>query len=242
MGGCRYGTACIFLFAELALFLPEFARAQSPAFPPAPRPVLLEGQKADRLALDQPKPEYPSVASINYIQGHVKMEILVGRDGKVSHAHVDEGNPILAVSALKAVQSWHYRPLETPAGPSSFITVVDMNFVCSRKAADPRPNEAERDLSRQIKPPEVVGRAEDSLPNDSVRMRLLLSDHGELIDSWQLPGAGGDLKIAKETVRGWTFRPARWGNMPIPSYLDVIVPVDNALRLAARQANGEGPK
>ena len=205
----QFGGYSIFLLIVAPLLLPEFAHAQSQAVPPASRPVLLEGRKAARLALDQAKPKYPAFALINYIQGHVKVELLVARDGKVAQAHVVEGNPILAASALKAVRRWLYRPLEPPSGRSDSITVVDLNFACRLEASDPRPNQAERDLRRQIKPPEVVGRSEDPSPNDSVRMRLLLNDQGELIDSSPLPSSIGNLEAAQETVRGWTFRPAR---------------------------------
>src|SRR5579862_3009295 len=150
----------IILFIVLLVFIPRFTPAQSKDGPAAPRPVILKGKMADRQALDQPKPDYPVLASANYIQGHVRIELFVGCDGKVAHAHVVEGNPILAAEALTAVRRWVYRPLMTPYGPSGFITVVDLNFACHQDAPDPRPKQPERFLDRQIKPPAVIGQQE----------------------------------------------------------------------------------
>ena len=56
-------------------------------------------------------------------------------------------------------------------------------------------------------------------------MRLLVNDQGEVVDREALPMGRARLKAAWETVRGWTFRPAHWGNLPIASYFDVDVPV-----------------
>jgi TonB family protein len=158
MSEWRCGGHSIFLFIAVQMCLPEFALAQSQAVPPVLRPVLVEGKKASRMVLDQVKPEYPALALVNYIQGHVKVELQVARDGKVAHAHVVEGNPILAASALKAVPRWLYRPLVTPSGPSVFLTVVDLNLPLRRQISDSLPAQAERDLRRQIIPPEVIGR------------------------------------------------------------------------------------
>lgn len=241
-GARQYHAYSVLLYIVLLVFLPNFAPAQSKGVPPASRPVILKGKMADRLALDQPKPIYPAFASINYIQGHVKIEIWVGHDGKVAHAHVAEGNPVLAAAALTAIHRWVYRPLITPSGPSDFITVVDLNFACRLNASDLRPHQPERDLDRQIKPPAVIRHQEALSPNDLVRLRVLINEKGQIIDSSPLPNTRGDLKAAEEAVRGWTFYPAHWGNMSVPSYLDVDVPIDNATRLATRQPIGETPK
>lgn len=56
-------------------------------------------------------------------------------------------------------------------------------------------------------------------------MHLLLNDQGEVIDSGPSPDATGDVTPAQRTLQGWTFRPARWGTLPIPWYIDVNVPL-----------------
>jgi hypothetical protein len=88
----------------------------------------------------------------------------------------------------------------------------------------------------------VIGQQEDSTPTDLVRLRLLINENGQVMDSSPLPNTRGDLKAAEEIAQSWTFRPAHWGNMPVSSYLEINVPIDNAPRLAARQPIGERPK
>ncbi len=168
------------------------------------------------------------MAKVNYIQGHVQMRVEITRDGKVAKAHVVRGHPILAASALKAARGWIYRPLQTPSGPSGFLTTVEVKFSLHTHKAETVPREPERDLSRQVKPPEVIGRPANLFPTTVVHMRVLLNDQGQVIDVEAGPGAGTNLEAAEKSLKGWTFRPAYWGSLPIAWYLDVDVPVGTA--------------
>jgi hypothetical protein len=49
-----------------------------------------------------------------------------------------------------------------------------------------------------------------------------------VIDAESVPGAGTNLEAAEKSLKGWTFRPAHWGSLPIPWYLDVDIPVGTA--------------
>ena len=207
---------------------PEIALPQAPLPLPVLNPVSLNSKQATRLVLDQAKPEYPPVAKVNYIQGQVRVELEIRRDGKVAQAHVVRGHPILAASALKAARGWIYRPLETPAGPSGFLTTVEVRFSLRAHKMDTVPTQPERDLSRQVKPPEVIGRPAGPPPTALVHMRLLLNDQGQVIDAAPLPGAVTNLEAAEKILEGWTFRPARWGSLPIPWYFDLDVPMGTA--------------
>jgi TonB family protein len=199
------------------------------------QPIVLDRKAASRLVQDQTPPKYPPIARINYIQGHVAVQIGVGRNGKVTWTHVLRGNPLLAAPALKAIRRWVYQPLETPTGPSAFLTTVDLKFALRAGEQDQIPRHAERDLSRQVKPPEVIGRPPDPPPTGVVHMRLLLDDQGQVIDSESPPVALSDQDAARKALQGWTFRPARWGNLPVPWYLEVDVPISepSAERAAA---------
>jgi len=207
---------------------PEIALPQAQPPLPVQNPVSLNSKQATSLVLDQAKPEYPPLAKVNYIQGHVRVQVEIARDGKVAQAHVVRGHPILAASALKAARGWIYRPLQTPSGPSGFLTTVEVKFSLRPHKMDTVPSQAERDLSRQVKPPEVIGRPADPSPTAVVHMRLLLNDQGQVIDAEPLPGAVTNLEAAEKSLEGWTFRPAHWGSLPIPWYLDVDVPVGTA--------------
>lgn len=207
------------------------ALAQSEA--PDPSPVVVDRKKATRLVERRVFPEYPAVARINFIQGQVLVQLLVSSGGRVAEAHVLEGHPILAAATLDAVRGWTYHPLMTARGPSTFLTTVSVNFTLRSRKTDLFPTQAETFLSRQVKPPEVLKMPVDPATNASVRLRVLLGDQGQIIDTQPLKGSPVDFEEARKAVEEWTFRPARWGALHVPWYLEVDVPVsDSAIQPA----------
>ena len=190
-----------------------------------PHPILLDRKVASKLLLTQVKPEYPAVARMNYIQGRVRVEVVVTREGHVGDVHVVQGHPLLAASALKAVRSWLYRPFRAGSGPAEFETFVDMNFTLRNRTPNQIPRQAEEDLSRQVRPPEILRQQARKAPGASVRMRVLVSEEGQVIDSEFISGSRNSFDAARKSVGTWTFRPARWGTLPVPWCLDVDVPV-----------------
>lgn len=187
--------------------------------------VTLDIKQAAGLVLSQPAPVYPPVAKVNYLQGHVQLELTVNDNGKVASAHVLDGNAILAVAAMKAALRWNYKPLTTDSGPSGFITIVKIKFTLNCQGMDLTPRQAERDFLRQVKPPQVVRQPDDAHPEDVVHMRLLVNDQGEVVDQEIWHAGRAHVVAAHQTLQGWIFRPARWGSLPIASYLEVDVPV-----------------
>jgi TonB family protein len=53
-------------------------------------------------------PAYPIGAAREGIEGTVKLNVIVGRDGRVRSVQMLSGPPILASSAASAVRDWHY--------------------------------------------------------------------------------------------------------------------------------------
>jgi len=130
---------------------------------------------------------------------------------------------------LSVVPQWRYRPLVANGRRTPFLTVVEIRFALHY--ADPAsiPRNAEADFSRQVKPPEVLTGPEKLASNDPlVRLRLLIDGEGKLVDSSLLKGNIDWFEAANGIVRKWSFRPARWGALFVPWYLDVDVHVNNA--------------
>jgi TonB family protein len=221
----RHDRYSLFLLALALVCAGGKVRAQED-LPGADGPPVVIGRKqAAGLVLARPAPEYPPVAKVNYLQGHVQLQLTVNGAGKVAQAHVVDGNAILAASALKAARRWIYHPLATASGPSGFITTVEMKFTLFYRGTNLTPRQAERDFLRQVKPPQVMHREEAAPPQDVVHLRLLVNDQGEVVDSEVSPTGKAQFEAARETLQGWTFRPAHWGTLPIASYLEVDVPV-----------------
>jgi TonB family protein len=189
----------------------------------------LSAKEATHLLLSQVLPEYPVLAKVNYIQGRVRVQLTVSPTGTVASTHVLSGNPLLAAAVLNAVRSWRYRPLVARGGSTSFTTRVDVNFALRIRKMDHAPTQAESDFSHQVKPPEVLTRPEQTVSTDPlVRVRLLVSAEGKVIDSEILKGIPSLFERARKSIERWSFRPARWGTLSVPWYLDVDVPVGHA--------------
>lgn len=221
--GVRGASVALLVVAGLISAVPAPAQTS-----PSPSKVpYLDPKIAAKLVVAQERPPYPTIARINYIQGQVRVQLRVTREGKVSESHVVRGHPFLAVEALKAIRRWLYRPFKTKSGPTEFSTVVDVNFALHTKPLKPVPSEPELDLSRQVRPPEVLERPLLTMHRASVRMRVLVNDKGTVLDSRLLTGLPQHLAAARRELGRWTFRPARWGALAVPWYLEVDIPVDD---------------
>jgi TonB family protein len=190
--------------------------------------TVLDSQKASRLLLTRVLPEYPALAKLNYIQGRVRVQLFISPAGEVLSAHVLIGNPLLAAAVLRAVSEWRYRPLAAAGSSTSFVTVCEVNFLLHFRKWESPPPEAESDFSRQVKPPEVLTRPDPpAFTHPSVHMRLLVNADGKVIDARILKGSSAGFEEAKKSLEQWSFRPARWGAISVPWYLEVEVPVNN---------------
>ena len=118
-----------------------------------------------------------------------------------------------------------YRPLKRGPQATEFSTFVDVRFALHGKKIDQMPPQPERDLDRQVRPPVLLRKPAGSWSTGSVRMRVLVGAKGQTLDSEPLAGAPSHFAAARHQVEQWTFRPARWGNHPVPWYLDVDVSV-----------------
>ena len=199
--------------------------AQNYAASPDAPPVITDRRLLAGLILAQPAPEYPAVARVNYLEGLVQIAITVNDRGKVSTAHVVKGNPLLAIAALNAVNHWVYRPFVTAEGPSGFMTTVRLRFSLHSHGLALTSQQAERDFERQVKPPQSVPPEHGPKTDSVVRMRLLVNDQGQVVDTDAAKLDETLSKAANENLRGWSFQPAHWGTLPVPSYLSIDVPV-----------------
>lgn len=75
-----------------------------------------------------PVPVYPAAATAARVQGEVKLEAEVGRDGTVESTRIISGPPLLADAAADAVQRWRYRPYLYEGRPIAMNAQIVMDF------------------------------------------------------------------------------------------------------------------
>jgi TonB family protein len=79
-------------------------------------------QESTRKLKNKVVPLYPELARQLGIAGTVKLDVHIGRDGKITAVTVKGGHPVLAEAAERAVHKWRYE-----AGSEETIT-VELNF------------------------------------------------------------------------------------------------------------------
>ena len=103
------------------------------SLPPPPKAtptrIRVGGQVQQASLISQPKPVYPALARQARIQGVVRLQAVIAKDGTVQELQVLSGHPLLVPSAMEAVRQWRYKPTLLNGEPVEVITTIDVNFV-----------------------------------------------------------------------------------------------------------------
>jgi len=226
-------------FPFLVAFVLAGANAPPAATAAPPEPFAeLSNEAAAKLLIHLVKPDYPSIARVNFIRGNVKLKIQVTSKGRVSEVHWLQGEPILAVAAVESVRKWLYRPYVSQEGPVPFSTYVTVKFnLHPHSIRDQMPLGADDYLEKQVHPPEVVSQPQQDPSTAGIRMKVLVGSQGEVVDAISMKAAEPEIDLARKRLRSWKFRPARWGALAVPWYVMVTVPLPYmALDQAANSA------
>ena len=108
-----------------------------PPPPPKPKPappaaIRVGGQVQAANILRQTRPTYPPLAKAARVQGTVKFEATIAKDGTIQNLKLISGPPLLVQSAMQAVQQWQYKPTLLNGEPVEVLTTIDVNFTLSQ--------------------------------------------------------------------------------------------------------------
>ena len=224
------------LILPLALILPGAGSFASEMKSEKNVPSWIPSNSAEKRVIYNPGPKYPVLAKINHIQGAVRLELVIDGSGNVGKIHVRRGHPFLAIAALEAVRQWRYKPLELERRATEVRTVALVKFRLRRRKFTRNyltPARAEKDLISRVTPPALLvpkprstnGEAGALDGQESVRVRLLLDKKGRVVDGRFVNAGRGDLDMVLEEVAKWKFKPAHFGTLPVPWYMEVDVPL-----------------
>ena len=99
--------------------------------PKPPQRIRVGGSVQKARLLKQPKPVYPPLARQARIQGTVRFNAIIGKDGRIANLTLVSGHPLLVPAATAAVKQWQYRPTQLNGEPVEVVTVIDVNFTLS---------------------------------------------------------------------------------------------------------------
>src|SRR5689334_12507802 len=100
--------------------------------PATPQRIRVGGNVQQALLIKQPRPIYPPLAKQARIQGVVRLNAIIGKDGTIQNLTVATGHPLLVPAALEAVKQWVYKPTLLNGEPVEVVTQIDVNFTLSQ--------------------------------------------------------------------------------------------------------------
>jgi protein TonB len=101
--------------------------APPPAVPELSPSAVSQGVSGGRL-VHRVSPTYPAQALLLRLQGRVIVNAVIFEDGTVHDLKVVEGHPVLARSAMEAVQRWRYMPYELDGQPVKTQIQITIDF------------------------------------------------------------------------------------------------------------------
>lgn len=99
-----------------------------PPAPPERKPIRVSSGVQAAKKLRNVDPIYPPLAKQARIQGVVKIEAVIGKEGVIQNLTVITGHPLLVQAALDAVSQWRYAPTLLNNEPVEVITYIDVVF------------------------------------------------------------------------------------------------------------------
>lgn len=100
----------------------------SPSTPATPERIRVGGNVQAVNLIDKVTPLYPPDAKAARIQGVVKFQAIIGKDGHIVDLQLLSGHPLLAQSAMDAVRQWVYKPTLLNGNPVEVVTQIDVNY------------------------------------------------------------------------------------------------------------------
>jgi protein TonB len=102
-----------------------------PPLPPPPakqEPYRTGGQIRNPEKTRHVSPIYPPIAVANRVEGEVRIEAVIGTDGRVQNATIVKSIPLLDQAALAAVMQWRFTPTTLNGVAVPVIMTVTVNF------------------------------------------------------------------------------------------------------------------
>ncbi|MEX2264046.1 MAG: energy transducer TonB [Bryobacteraceae bacterium] len=106
----------------------EASPPEAVAAPSDPSRVRIGAEVLKAKLIRQTQPVYPELARQARLQGNVRLEAVIGRDGSIASLTPLSGHPLLLPAALEAVKQWSYQPTFLNGNPVEVVTEIVVPF------------------------------------------------------------------------------------------------------------------
>ena len=204
---------------------------------------------ADRKGLRKPvrlikseRPLYPQVARREGWEGTVVLRIIVGTGGDVENVitQTSSGYPALDESAAQSVKTWRFAPAKDGEFPIATKVDLPVRFSLDEygiKVSQPEPEpEPEPEPVREKKPARLIKSERPDYPQvarkegweGTVVLRITIGTGGDVENVITQTSSGYPAldESAAQSVKTWQFDPAKDGDAPISTSVDLPVRFD----------------
>jgi len=116
------------LLGALPATPPPLAPVEKPTAPAPPKRIRLGGVVEHGNLLSGPQPVYPILAKTARIEGTVRLEAVISREGTILNLRAVSGHPLLIPAAVAAVQQWVFRPTYLNGDAVEVATEIEVHF------------------------------------------------------------------------------------------------------------------
>jgi TonB family protein len=106
--------------------------AAASADPSAPQRIRVGGNVQAENIVTKVTPLYPPEAKQARVQGTVRFNATIDKEGHVANLELISGHPLLVPSAVDAVKQWIYRPTLLNGNPVEVMTQIDINYTLTQ--------------------------------------------------------------------------------------------------------------
>jgi TonB family protein len=168
------------------------------------------GSEQSKKIVKMVKPVYPPDAKAAGVEGRVRLEVVIGKDGTAKNIRSVEGNPELIPTAVDAVKQWMWEPTLMDGAAVDVLTHIDVNFTLADK-----PQAAASSGIRADGTPKLVSSVRPDYPvalkragiAGKVKMDIIIAPDGRVKSIEFVSGPPEFVESATEAVKQWLYEP-----------------------------------
>ena len=179
------------------------------------------------------RPVYPPDAKAAGIEGLVRLDVRVGKDGIVKEIRNASGRPELIPAAADAVKNWIYEPVLKDGEAVEFLVSVDVNFRLQKdgERAVAHRGKAPIEIGGSVQQSKLVNKVAPVYPPDakaaglqgSVKLMVVIAEDGTLGEIRSVTGPLPMIQSAVDAVRQWTWKPTTLDGAPVAVITEIMV-------------------
>jgi TonB family protein len=215
------------------MFLTPPFNPNAPSHQPRGVPVGVPGgvSKGDAPgdALVKVQPDYPPIAKQVNASGEVRVEVIIGENGRVISAKAVSGHPVLRAAAEDAARKWVFKPTEVGGKPvqvQSALTFV-FNLPPPPTSVPPADTGAETSKKLTVSGGVLQGKAIQKVQppyppiakaaraSGAVQVQVTIGETGKVIEASVISGHPLLRDAALQAARRWLFQPTELSAVPV---------------------------